>query len=976
MALSKDELLTNMSRYRFNPVALHRTAIRAINEINNGEQLLFDATNPFVQSLQAGAFETVAFMQQHEAECRKSYPTLAQEQSDLYRHMSDIQFANLFCQPATTVFSLRFFKDELINSMSYEPETGYSKLTIPRNTFFTVGGMAFSMQYPVDIRQLAHGGLQVVYNNELVSPLQELESNSIDYEVQTNQLGDYIKFDLHVMQFSIKQLIEPISLAKDTQLVLPIDDQFFYARVYHKNPTSGKWDEIKTTHADIVYDYTDPTALLYVADGALTVSIPQVYVTMGVLSTSIRVDMYQSKGEINIPLGDFTSSVSITWKTFDTTELKNEYSAPLPNMEVVAYSEITVVGGSNEMPFEERRRNVINNATGPIQKAITTVQLEAKLANKGYEMVENIDDVTNRVILATRAMPSPDLVTATTEASTGRRLITAAAASIETLTVSLESLAGLPSVIDNGKSLTITPDTLYHVVDGVAKPVPQAEIDRLLALPVDQRAAEVNRGALLYTPFHYVLDAQNDAFEIRPYYLDAPSAKSKVFVKQNDTTLMLVGTSSYGVIRTEGGYLLQVVTRSDDVFKEIPDGQVFAQLAFIPPGERDRAYMNGVLVGKTDANERVYNFDLSTTYNISSAGNIEFSKFTMYNTEPRLADSPLENSFDLFYATSAVLTSRWMPNEIDRLLGRHLLPNQIAGINHEKIKIELGKSLDMLWSRARTVASSVTYQTWEEDELAVYPADVLQRDANGVAIRVVDGEIVKTVLHKKGDPILDAAGDPTYTHRAGDFKRDSSGNLIMSNARGLLRQLDMMLLEGAYWFATDITTTNYRTSLANTVVGWLVNDLNEFKPGLLDKTRIYYYPKTTSGVVNVYVDGDIRKSLNAGQGFTLTLAVSKLVYSNIALRERLTASAVEIISQNLQNKTVVVSNIESALRDAFGSDVISIELTGFGGDVDYRVLTIADDTDRLSIRKRATAQADGTIAVEEDVVTNFVLHNS
>jgi len=974
--LAIEQMLADMSTYRFNPAGIQRAVFRALDEINGGVQLYFDATNPFIQALSAGAVETAAFMQEHEAESRRRYPLLAQTQEDLYLHMSDKDFMNRFAKPATAKLQMLFPMNELLAGMVFEPETGYMKLTVPRNTFFTVGGVVFSLQYPIDIRQLSHDGLQITYNNDTVSPLQSLESNYIEYQTVQHSSGEYIQFEVLTTQFSISQIIAPISLAKDWNESIKITDKFYYARAYHKNTSTGAWDELVTTHSDSVYDINKPTVVLHVADGVMTASVPQIYLRSGQLSSSIRVDMYETKGAINMPLADYApASYSTTWTTYDATEANSEYFAALPNMNIGVASNDAVLGGSDEMSFETLRANVINNATGPILQAITPALLKTQLQNAGYGIVKDVDNITNRVVLATREMLTPTLTTGATAPSPSNKLLTAAAASIEVLTVSTESLAQLATVKDNGTSITITPDTLYQIVDGITRPVTQVQIDRLLALAPDKRAAEVTGNGYLYTPFHYVLDTSENAFEIRPYYLDAPVSTAKTFVQQNDTTLMLVTTGSYGLRRTSTGYALRVVTKSDSVYQDVADNQIFAQLAYIPYGERDRAYINGVLVGKTEDNERVFDFDLSTTFDVDANNNLALTTLTMYNAEPRITRAALSQGFDILYATSQAMTPRWIANDIDAVLGKHLLPSQIAGINHEKLALKFGDSLDMLWTRSRTVASSVSYETWDSDQQAFYKEDVYRYNADGTRLSVVNGALAYTKLHLKGDPILDEQGQITYEYRKGDFKRDASGNLIALNARTLQRQIELMLLEGVYWFATDPTTSAYRLALAAALVGWIVNDLNSFKTNLLDKTRIYFYPKTTSGIVNVLVLDDITKTISAGQAFNVILAVPKTVYDNTDLRDKLTTATVTTLSSQLQNRTVSVSQMISALEATYGGDVIDIQLSGLGGDNNYPVVTVVDDTDSLSIRKRLVAFADGTLAAEEDVTTTFILHS-
>lgn len=969
-------LKNNVLQYRFNPAAIVRSGLKVLTAINNGQAIAVDPTNPYIQAIEMAAVETSAFMSELEAESRRRYPIMAQTQEDLYLHMSNKDYINRFSTPAKATFYFRFFKEQLLSAMVLDPDTGYMKLTIPRNSYVTILGTVFSLQYPIDIVQLTHGGLQVTYNTTTPSPLQTLETNQIEYEPLTSVEGDWIEFPVVMTQFSVLQKTGNISLATDLTIKQSFEDQFYYARVYSQNPDST-WTEIVTTHADGIYDITQPTAVLRVVDKQLIVKIPQIYINSGQLASKIRVDLYQSKGAISMPLGEYnTNMFSVTWKTYDSNELKNPYSAPLPNLSMRCYSPEIVVGGQDELPFEMLRKNVILNSTGPMDSWITPAQIENALVNQGYDVVKDVDNVTNRVFLATRPMPTPTLVSGATAASSGNTLLTAAAASIETLSVSTESLSHLATVVNNGLSITITPDTLYQIVDGITQPVPQSEVDRLLALPSDKRALEVTQGSYLYTPFHYVLDANNNAFEIRPYYLDNPIADTKVFVAQNDTTLMQVGTNTYGLVRTKTGYLLQIVTSSDASFKDLLDNQVFVQLAFVPVGERDRAYINGVLVGKTAAGERIYNFDLSTTYNINSNDEMEFTKFTMYNVEPRIVESPLDQKFDIIYSTSAVMSSFWRSSVVDTILGRHLLPQQISGINHEQVRLEFGSALSRLWTRTRTVVGSTPYKTWEVDVPALYEEDVYLRDSNGSAVTIVNGEPTMTILHHAGDPMLDPkTGDPMYRHRRGDIFYDANGNPVATNPRGLIRQMELLLIEGVYWFATDQTTSNYRTALTRTLVSWLTNDLNLFTGNLLDQTRIYFYPKTTSGVVPVYVGDNVRKSILAGQAFNVTLSVPKLVYDNSNLRERLEISTISVISTMLKEKTVSVSQMIESLRQAYGTDVIDVQLSGLGGDANYSVVTMADDTDRLSIRKRLIALADNTLVAEEDVTIAFVLHD-
>lgn len=962
---SVSKLVKNALDYQFNPALIQRAVLSTLTEITNGEKTVVDPTSPFVFCIESAACLTAGFMMGNEALNRKQYSRSAQTPEDLYLHMSDRDYVNRFAIPATTRFTLALALEEVLAKMVADPSTGIRKLVIPRNTFFSVADINFSLQYPIEIRQLAHGGLQVVYDVDVVSPLQALPTNVIQHEIRRNAESEWLFFEFDVQQFAIINQTSTLNAAIDFKLDVAFDDQYYFTRVYVEN-AAGNWTEIATTHSDQVYDVLTPTAVLRVIDKTVTIKIPQIYTGTGLLNKGIRIDVYQTKGPINLNLGEYPfTAYSAVWQAYDKAD-NTIYTAPLKTFRtVVTYSDKVVSGGSNALSFEELRLRVIQNAIGAPQLPITNVQAEVVLRNQGYQVVKNIDNITNRVFQATKEMPTP----------IDTKLITAAAASIETVLMSLKDAVQVSSVIDNGASVTLTPNTLYRNLDGIISMVTTDHLNFLLGLSSEKRALQVTQGNYLYTPFHYVLDSTNNAFESRPYHLDNPEILTKLFVTENDSTMIQVGTAAYGMTRTPTGYQIQIVTQSGDGYKALGDDQVHVQLAYIPAGEKDRAYLNGTLIGKTEAGERSYVFDLSTNFNVDKNDNLQLSEFKLYTTEPRLTGSPLLTEFDLIYSTSAIMASQWRPDAVDQTLGRFLLPSRIAGISHEKLRVRFGYALKTLWAQCRSVISSVPFQTYVMDVPRLYEKNIYERDANGASISFdAQGKPISVILHAKGTPVLDATGTPVFQHRRGDVVLDGNGDPVTTDTRGMLRQIDIMLIEGVYWFATDLTATAYRSTLTASVVNWLTSDLAELEKQLLDQTRIYFYPKTTLGAINVLTGDGIVKSINAGQAFRLGLYVTKAVYANADLRERLMKATISTISEQLKGTTVSLDSITTALRAQYGNDVISVQISGLGGDLNLPALTITDDADRCSIRKRLAALPDDSLIVEEDITIDFIQH--
>lgn len=969
MTTDTNDFINNILRFQYNPAAIQQTALGFLSDLTNGARNIVDPTNPFVFLMETSACCTAASMIKNEVNNRKQNAIAAQTVEDLYLHMSDKDYIDRFATPATAYFTILIPKDELINKLVREPSTGYMKLTIPRNTYFTVGDVSFSLQYPIDIRQLAHGGIQIVYNNDINSPLQELTTNIIDYEYRTEgSTGiEYIWFQLETRQFTINSQTGSLTTAKDFQQTIGLTDQFYFARVYVQS-NNGVWNEIATTHTEQIYDIKTPTAVLKVLDKSVSVTIPQVYTNTILQTGKVRIDIYETKGALKMALSAFPfSAFTATWSSIDKNDA-TIFTAPLKNFQTIRVaSEKDVDGGNAALDFETLRTRVIQNTIGPQRTPITNVQIETSLAKKGYGIFKVIDNITDRTFQATRAMPAP----------TDERLITAAAASIETITLSVKNLIKTNNVIDNGTSITITPDTIYQNIAGVTSPVPAAQLEQLLSLSVDKQALAVTNGSYLYTPFHYVLDMTNNEFNVRPYYLDNPTAIAKSFVSENDTTLIQVGTDAYDILRTSTGYAIRIKTRSGEQFKALRDDEVFVQLAFIPAGERDYAYLNGIQTNVMEDGERVFLFDLSSTFNVNRDGNLELTKFKLYTNEDRKLSCPLLTKFEILFSTSAVLDSNiWIPEAIDRILGRILLPARIAGITHETLTVRFGHSLDMLWARARSLISSREYQVWDTDVPRLYTEDVYQKDEHGSVFQFdQQGNPITVILHHRGDPVLDGNNQPTYQYRKGDVKLDLAGKPLIASDRDMLRQVDLMLIEGSYRFATDIAATNYRSDLTKSIVTWLTDELTAFVPELLDKTKVFFYPKTTSGEIKVVVGDGVIKAIPAGQAFIVVLSVTDSVYRNIDLRNQLTKTTIRAIGDSLKERTISISAVTDVLRGQYGNDVIDVQLSGLGGSANYSLLTVVDETDRLSIRKRLVALPDDSLIVEEDISFSFIRHS-
>lgn len=958
-------LLNNVGKYKYNPSGIQRVVLQHLKDVTAGEIDIVDPTNPFVFCLEASAVNTAAFMLESAANTRKQYPSVSQTPEDLYIHMSDKDFIDIFATPASTVFSIMIQKADLLDKMVYDPETLGRKVSIPRNTEFSVAGITFSLQYAIDIKELLHGGIQITYDTSETSPLQDLPTNVITFEIRNDVGGnEWIYFNFIVQQFKVSSTTASISTATGFKEQITLTDGFYYGRVYYKNNQNAKWKEIYTTHTDQVYDAGKPTAVFTLVDGSLTVEIPQVYLNSGLIQGTLRIDVYETKGGLNVNLDSYKlDAFSTVFKNIDTAN-DTVFTAPVPTLNLLSYSFDKIVGGSGALSYERLRERVITNSIGERKLPITNVQIESSLEKKGYSVVKNVDVVTNRVFLASRALPVP----------LDPKLITAGASSIETLNISMEKAITYPGVLNNEMRITFTPNLVYQNNSGVISIIPKSTIDALLATSPDNIAKVVTKSNYLYTPFHYVLDSTSSEFQLRPYFFDRPVAQTVKFVQQNDTTDLQVNTSSYALSRTLTGFKLTISTKSNKNYQGLLDINVLTQLAFIPFGEDTRSYLNGVLVGKTAEGERIFEFDIATNFDVDSKDYLVLNSFLIFTTDPRKLKTALNNVFEILYLTNSVPVTNYIRSGIDDIFAKFIAPDFTFGITQEKIKLQFGFTLDTLWARSRSVVSSSNYQKYTTDIPWLYDQDVYEYNSVTGSNFSFDaqGNIVYTKLHSKGDPILDRNNLPTFRYRVGDIVLDLKGNPVAADAARITRQIDMMFIEGAYFFATDSAAANYRADIVDTVVSWLTVDLSQMGNSLLEQTNLYFYPKTTMGTINALTDDGLVSSIEANQYFVVDLYVSKPVYQNLELRQALTKSTISTIDTALKSQTISVSALTSQLRQVYGNDVISLTVSGLGGIKNLAALTVINSGDRCNIRKRLIKLPDDKLIVSEDVSVNFL----
>lgn len=944
------------------PAALVRIAMNTLEASTNGTINVPDASNPFMHNLEFGAVLASNLATHSESLYRKQYRVLATTYDELYHHMSDVDHLGVFSAPSRCNFTFYFKKASIVNSAVQVGTSETRKLVIPRNTIITINEVEFILLYPIEIRVMSHGGIRIVYDNDEVSPLETLTSNAIPWVSGITQNTELLRFEVPLQQLKRRVFTDNINPGTGFKSEYEIVDSFYYARVWAKQ-SNGNKIELRTTFSEEIYDPKTPTAILRQTESGISVEIPLIYINNGSVREEAEIEIYATKGPIRMDMANFApTSFSIRFGAALNAD-ESKYSSPVLSMDTVGIlSNSMTTGGSEGLTFAELRKRSIQNGTiGEIP--ITNEQLSNLLQVNGFDIVKSVDNLQDRIFLATRHLPQD---------SEGR-FGSGMACAIQTVAVDLDTIARSSHSADNGTRVTILPTMLYQLVDGVTKVVPDAERPENRAQNDSNLVTLVNSNQYAYSPFHYVLDATGADFNLRPYYLDLPEVKSRSFIAENDTTQLMVSTSKYTIEKVAAGYRLVISSRAGETYKQIDPDLMFAQLSFTPYREIDRTYLNGTFLGVVN-DEYVWEFIIGTNHDIDAGHHLVLDNFSMYSAEPRPHPIDLLANFTLVYSVANYSVSGLQYSELDDLLGLHLLPENITALAGESFQISLGENLEALWSNSRTVPGPLQYRRYSSDVPRVYLEDKFLEDTDGHIVFTDTGDGLEyEVLHRKGDQVVHN-DEPQWLHRKDDVMRDpiTDQPLYEDDARSVMRHLDLLLIDGAYRYVTDSADLRYRDEVPRTLVSYIVEQITPLTSKLLGNTKLYFYPKSTLSDTEVTIGEGKLYNLGTGSSFTITYGLNGNNYRNQELRASIESITGTAVNELIQLPTVTTDRLVELLKQRLGDDVISIDVGYFGPNNDIAAFSYLDTSSRANIKRILTILPSGRLAVEEDIEVQFI----
>jgi len=705
--IQTSELLSKLDQFRTNPNAIQREVYTLLEKAVAGKLLVVDPANPFSLLLESAAVMSADALNEGEAVTRRLYSQLVTNEDELFGHIADMEYIGVWGTPSTADFLFMLNVDEVKKLAVVVPGTGTKKLTIPRETEVRVGGASFTFAYPIDIIVTASDSISVIYDTSRMSPFMSLQSNVLEYKILPFNGINALLFKVPGMQYSVESRISPLSNSTGFIVRYPLTDQLYYCRVYHRLESASEWIELATTHSSNIYDRETPTAALKRADNTLTIRIPEVYFNTGQMGVDLRIDIFETKGDLSLALGEYPdTAVGRTFKDLDPEE-NGRYTAPLSLITQLAVTgDGTTKGGSPGLDFKELQARTVRNSTyKPL--AVSEIDLVNDLKDSGYTVSTVIDNITNRTFQASRQMPYPTVGLSSSAIGT----------TVATLRLTSFILSAPSTIVKDDLTWSIMPNTLYKTQGRAFVIVADSEREWLTSMSPDELIATLNAGKYFFSPFLTTLDTAGNQFGYKNYIIDQPKIASKYFISDNDNVDYIAAITAIDTHKVDTGYVVNVAVTGQVGHETLPADKTGLQMAFKPAGGERRAYLEGV-------------------------------------------NGPItpDTKFDfIHYVTELGLTEE-NKGGIQSLVGGGAAPMDAVAVSHETVNVRLFEVLDGLVNRSRTSIDAPAYSVHTVDVPLTYTEDVFQINPITGHLDLEqqsDGRWGPILRHAFGDEVLD-----------------------------------------------------------------------------------------------------------------------------------------------------------------------------------------------------------------------------
>lgn len=942
--------LSKLDLYKYHPNGILNVSLNRLTDMLDGKIEITDPSNPFTYLLETTALNTAFAIQEYTLLTRKLYPRLANNEKDLYLHMSDYDYLGIFAEPSygNVVFNILF--NDFKTKATYDPIQNEYVLKIPRHLKVTVDKYIFTLPSAIIIRLTDSDIIDVKFENQEANSLFPIETNYINFNLyKVNSEESYITFTIKMPEIDIESTeipIEKSKLFKGTLAFNPNRKFYFFKAFYMKN---GVWTEMTVTHTDEVYDIYTPTCIIKVLQDSNSIEyyIPPVYINSNMIESKVKFLIYTTNGYINVNFSDFNISSFVTEynPVFPDTELDNQ-TEPLQLISKVIYLQGKIVGGKDNLPFANLKNAVINNSIGDRKLPITNNQIEFFTLQNNFRLIKNVDTVTNRVFLLETDIPK----------AITRYPITSINLDIIEYKTTISNLkANGNNIIDIDQYTTIIPEnTIFKLTNDGLVLLTQQEATDLKNLSGTELTIEVNSNKYISTMYHYILDTSQNETELRAYNTSSPVIDRINFKEFNPTARVGINTTNSTIVKSDTGYTINILANLKKYVNTINETNIKPYLVFIDNNE-SRFYLEGSLF--TDINNNpVYKFQLETNYYIDRYNRLNITNFRDLNNNQANIFVDLNTKLEIIYVSN-VIPPNYVSSSLDDYIYNSYLAVNRCVVTLEEINIKFCDHLKYLYTNVHTATGTYEYETYQQDEPLRYTNTVY--DINNLPI------------HYPGDIVLDSNGNVVIKNHKGDIKLDENGNPIPINQLELVRFINLLFMDYKAYVANKTNIVEYKKYLRDYLTNRIVTDAASIQDQLLENTIGYVVTPRNINTTPVKTPYRIT-SISCLQSFAVDVHVVESIYNDSSIRDNIEYTIIKEIDNYISNNLVLSkTELLNILYTKLKEYIKNISITKFT-ELNDEYIEILNPNYRISLNKNLFIDSD-SYNLKEDITVSFVM---
>jgi hypothetical protein len=300
-------------------------------------------------------------------------------------------------------------------------------------------------------------------------------------------------------------------------------------------------------------------------------------------------------------------------------------------------------------------------------------------------------------------------------------------------------------------------------------------------------------------------------------------------------------------------------------------------------------------------------------------------------------------------------------------------------ITEESFNINLGTRLNNLDSDVYSYYNDKRYKTYGVDMPLRQTENVYEINPDNNTIffnragTIPPGECTMETRRSssRGDIILDSSGNPVYEFRSGDVMLDDSNKPIVDLAGGVVRIINILMIDIRYYLANSSSYINYFNTVVPTIQSWDSGILTKLVNSVLENSRIQLTSYYASKPILIST-GESVYSIPYYTTPTVMIYRDYTVFTQATIDD-IKSTVAEYISDKLLSSYLIdVVSMNKELQSELPTGVIAVRIDNLDPVNNSQYFRFLADKNRLSMKRKLYIDPMGFMSVGYDVEVKIV----